>query len=73
MDMSKGGRTMTQSEIVWEIEKRIFFIEDSTPNKHYLFIPSLKKYVNMLNNEGIALLKKQRNERQFNYAMGFRK
>ena len=63
---------MTQSEIVWEVEKRIFFIEDSTKDMHHLYIPSLTKYVNMLNEEGIALLKKQRNERQFNYAMGFR-
>ena len=62
---------MSQEEIVYEVEKRIFFIEDSVPSKHHLYIPSLKKFVNMLNDEGIALLKKRRNDRQFNYAMGF--
>ena len=50
MDMSKGGKTMTQKDIAWEIEKMVWFIEDSKPSRHHNFVEHIKRYLPLLNN-----------------------
>lgn len=65
MDMSKGGKTMTQKDIAWEIEKMVWFIEDSKPSRHHNFIEHIKRYLPLLNNEGWEILKHDLNKTQY--------
>lgn len=72
MDMSKGGKTMTQKDIAWEIKKNVWFIEDSRPSRHHNFIEHIKRYLPLLKNEGWEILKHDLNERQYNYVLKVR-
>ena len=55
-----------QKEIASYIEKMIWFIEDSRPSRHHVFINHIKEYLPLLDSRGWEILKKDLNERQYN-------